>query len=225
MDEDEYLSDPPNAQNLYRIGMHLITFYHLISHTFHTICFHSDASLPQKSPMSHPNVLKRLVKTPGTGSNRENYVLEHGSPSSKDLLTSIGTPHDSKYALSDSELNFNCRGCVTSRQIGNIKSTKPESDVETLLATIPGFKGLTKDSKDIVLQAFIAGEVQNKTVRSGSGLFKALGFKVEHALSSRAVCRSPPCKRAGVKMAKGELRFGWLEDYDGQHATWKFKHW
>ncbi|KAH9878268.1 hypothetical protein J1614_003485 [Plenodomus biglobosus] len=40
-----------------------------------------------------------------------------------------------------------------------------------------------------------------------------------------AACRGAACSQKGTKVLKGELRLGILVNYDGEHASWYYKHW
>ena len=47
-------------------------------------------------------------------------------------------------------------------------------------------------------------------------------YFVEVSPSKRAGCQATECKNAGIKIEKGELRFGvWLEKFE----SWTWKHW
>lgn len=49
--------------------------------------------------------------------------------------------------------------------------------------------------------------------------------RVEAAKTGRAGCKNKPCKDAGVKIQKGELRFGvWVELPDDR-ASFHWRHW
>jgi len=51
-------------------------------------------------------------------------------------------------------------------------------------------------------------------------------WRVEHSVSDKATCNQAACKRAGVKIAKGELRLGtqaWWEDEQKYYRQWR--HW
>jgi hypothetical protein len=42
--------------------------------------------------------------------------------------------------------------------------------------------------------------------------------------NARAVCQNKECKDAGIKIQKGELRFGSLAVIY-EHTSWRYKHW
>ncbi|KFY29870.1 hypothetical protein V494_08417 [Pseudogymnoascus sp. VKM F-4513 (FW-928)] len=51
-----------------------------------------------------------------------------------------------------------------------------------------------------------------------------MSYRVEIAKQGRAGCQNTPCKAAGVKIQKGEFRFGtWVEMEHG--ASFRWKHW
>ena len=48
---------------------------------------------------------------------------------------------------------------------------------------------------------------------------------MEYAKSARAACQGPPCKKAGVKIGKGEMRFGtWVEIPGQPRGSFKWRH-
>jgi hypothetical protein len=47
---------------------------------------------------------------------------------------------------------------------------------------------------------------------------------LEVSENARAVCKNKECKDAGVKIQKGELRFGTLVTIN-EHTSWSYKHW
>ncbi|EXJ88040.1 hypothetical protein A1O1_04967 [Capronia coronata CBS 617.96] len=49
-------------------------------------------------------------------------------------------------------------------------------------------------------------------------------YRFELAKTGRANCQNSACKAAGLKIEKGELRFGTLVSFQ-DHFTWKWKHW
>jgi len=131
--------------------------------------------------------------------------------------------HVEKRSLSSYiQADHNGRGCVTSKQIKNVQEI-----IGGNMENLSGFKGLADDAKEQVRLAFKEGKVIDKMFKGTTGLnvYDAIGFKFEYAKSGRSGCRAPACARSGLKIANGELRFGWLEDFDGEHCTWKFKHW
>lgn len=49
-------------------------------------------------------------------------------------------------------------------------------------------------------------------------------YRVEVSPNNRATCKNKECKDAGIKILKGEIRFGsWVEGPDFQ--SWSYKHW
>jgi len=52
----------------------------------------------------------------------------------------------------------------------------------------------------------------------------AQGYKADVPIRT-AACRGSACSRQNSKVLKGELRFGILVDYDGEHSSWYDKHW
>lgn len=53
---------------------------------------------------------------------------------------------------------------------------------------------------------------------------KLLTRIVEISPSARALCQDTHCKKEGVKIAKGELRFGTYITFEDR-GSWKWKHW
>ncbi|KAL8945027.1 MAG: hypothetical protein Q9216_000011 [Gyalolechia sp. 2 TL-2023] len=51
-----------------------------------------------------------------------------------------------------------------------------------------------------------------------------MAYRIEQANTKRAICKNTECKKAGVKIDKGELRLGSWVDY-GEHQGWAWKHW
>ena len=49
-------------------------------------------------------------------------------------------------------------------------------------------------------------------------------YRVEISTTARAVCKSTECKKEGIKIQKGELRFGTLVTIR-DHTSWSYKHW
>lgn len=48
--------------------------------------------------------------------------------------------------------------------------------------------------------------------------------QIEISPNARAKCQEKECKDNGVKLKKGEIRFGtWVEIMD--HSSWRWKHW
>lgn len=53
-------------------------------------------------------------------------------------------------------------------------------------------------------------------------------LSIEISPNSRAGCQNKECKDAGLKIEKGELRFGtWVEFSIGEREiqSWKWRHW
>ncbi|KAF2274147.1 zf-PARP-domain-containing protein [Westerdykella ornata] len=50
------------------------------------------------------------------------------------------------------------------------------------------------------------------------------GYRIELSPNARAMCKNKECKDAGVKIQKGELRFGTLVTIE-EHTSWTYKHW
>ncbi|KAF2872154.1 hypothetical protein BDV95DRAFT_571610 [Massariosphaeria phaeospora] len=49
-------------------------------------------------------------------------------------------------------------------------------------------------------------------------------YRLEVSPNARAFCKNKECKDSGVKIQKGELRFGTLVTID-EHTSWAYKHW
>jgi Poly(ADP-ribose) polymerase and DNA-Ligase Zn-finger region len=49
-------------------------------------------------------------------------------------------------------------------------------------------------------------------------------YRVEVCPNNRATCKNAECKDAGIKIMKGELRFGTLVEIK-EHQSWSYKHW
>ena len=47
----------------------------------------------------------------------------------------------------------------------------------------------------------------------------------EIASSARALCQDTHCKGEGIKIPKGELRFGTWATFSEDRGSWKWKHW
>lgn len=55
---------------------------------------------------------------------------------------------------------------------------------------------------------------------------RLIRFRYKADVSNRsAACRGAACSQKGTKVLKGELRLGILVNYDGEHASWYYKHW
>ncbi|RKF63722.1 putative zf-parp type zinc finger protein, partial [Erysiphe neolycopersici] len=48
---------------------------------------------------------------------------------------------------------------------------------------------------------------------------------IEVASSARAGCQSTDCKKAGIKIGKGELRLGTWVDIPDRGGSWRWRHW
>ncbi|KAH6604196.1 hypothetical protein Trco_007642 [Trichoderma cornu-damae] len=49
-------------------------------------------------------------------------------------------------------------------------------------------------------------------------------YRVEISPNNRAGCQDTVCKKDGVKIFRGEIRFGsWVEIKE--HGSWRWKHW
>ena len=103
---------------------------------------------------------------------------------------------------------------------------------EEVPENVVGFANLSPESQAEVRAAFEADRVTNleyTDVRPDlahgylSGEIRdAVAYKVELASTGRAGCRKDGCP---TKILKGELRVGFLVDFDGEHQSWKYKHW
>jgi hypothetical protein len=123
------------------------------------------------------------------------------------------------------------RRCATPHQIRGLKEVSG-GDV----AKVPGYERISEEGREQLELALEEGKITDKDfqdirpdlVKSGGSLGEirdALGYKVELSLSGRAGCRAAACKEQGAKIAKGELRLGILRPFDGEHATYAYKHW
>ncbi|KAL1610604.1 hypothetical protein SLS60_002274 [Paraconiothyrium brasiliense] len=122
-------------------------------------------------------------------------------------------------------------GCATPHQIRGLKSL---SDGE--VAKVPGYKHISEESREQLALALGEGKVTDKEfkdirpdlVKTGGyqgEIRDAIGYKVEVTPSARAGCRGAACKELGTKITKGELRLGILRMFDGEHASFVYKHW
>lgn len=49
-------------------------------------------------------------------------------------------------------------------------------------------------------------------------------YRIEVSPNNRAGCKNTECKNAGIKISKGQMRFGaWVEGPEFQ--SWSWKHW
>lgn len=102
---------------------------------------------------------------------------------------------------------------------------------------VPGFAMLSPEAQEQLRLAFEEEMVLDKDFKgTRADLSKGGGgndgtirdvqeYKVEAASTGRAGCRAPTCKDNSIKILKGELRVGFLIDFDGEHMTWQYKHW
>jgi len=49
-------------------------------------------------------------------------------------------------------------------------------------------------------------------------------YRVEASPNNRAGCQTAPCKKEGVKITKGELRFA-VQVTINEHQSWQYRHW
>lgn len=102
---------------------------------------------------------------------------------------------------------------------------------------VPGFTRLSPEAQEQVRLAFEEEKVPDKEfkgtrvdlAKGGGGSYGAIrnvqAYKVEAASTGRAGCHAAACKDNGTKILKGELRIGFLVDFDGEHMSWLYKHW
>jgi serine/threonine-protein kinase ATR len=50
------------------------------------------------------------------------------------------------------------------------------------------------------------------------------GYRIEISPNNRAGCKSTECKNEGIKILKGEIRFGTFVEIM-EHQSWQYKHW
>jgi hypothetical protein len=140
--------------------------------------------------------------------------------------------NDSYYVTYAHHVNTSHRGCVISRQMRAIKEL-----VEDDPTKMPGYERISEQSQEQVRLAFENGQVIDKDfkdIRTGLAtkihgnygeITDALGYKVDITRAASAMCRNAACPRSGVKIPKGELRLGIEVTFDGDHFSWKYKHW
>lgn len=51
-----------------------------------------------------------------------------------------------------------------------------------------------------------------------------MAYRVELASTKRAICKNTECKKASIKIDKGELRYGSWVNF-GEHQGWTWRHW
>jgi len=54
--------------------------------------------------------------------------------------------------------------------------------------------------------------------------FFKMPYRVEISPNARAGCKNTECKNEGIKIQKGELRFGTLVTIQ-ERTSWAYKHW
>lgn len=101
---------------------------------------------------------------------------------------------------------------------------------------MPGYDCLSTESQEQLRLAFENGALVDKDFkgtredlaksapRYGQEYRNAEGYKVD-VPKRAALCRGADCLSKGTKVGHGELRFGLLIPFDGEHATWVYKHW
>ena len=125
-----------------------------------------------------------------------------------------------------SDTNSRYRRCAPTTQI---KAMKQHFNVAE---NVPGFAKLSPESQAEVQAAFEASRVTDveytdvrpdlATSSIPGEIRNVVDYKVELALSGRAGCRHSTCPD---KIKKGELRLGFLVEFQGEHCSWMFKHW
>lgn len=123
-------------------------------------------------------------------------------------------------------------GCGTPHQIRGLKEVTGDDPTNA-----PGYDRLSPEAQEQVRLAFEEGKVTDKTFkgvntdlakvakRYDGEITDAESYKVDVASRSTAGCRNSDCPDNGVKIQKGELRLGFLVPYDGEHSSWRYKHW
>jgi hypothetical protein len=121
------------------------------------------------------------------------------------------------------------RACATRHQIKGLREMAGNDVTKT-----PGYDRLSLESQEQLKLAFEDGRVAGKDFKdirsdlAGSApssgareIRDAEGYKVDMPVRP-AGCRVSECEN---KVVRGELRVGFLRNFDGEHMSWVYKHW
>lgn len=97
-----------------------------------------------------------------------------------------------------------------------------------------GYDRLSPESQEQLRLAFEDGRVADKDFKDirpdlagaaplcqGREILDAEGYKVDMPVRP-AACRASECAN---KIVRGELRVGFLRNFDSDHLSWVYKHW
>ncbi|KAF1848830.1 zf-PARP-domain-containing protein, partial [Cucurbitaria berberidis CBS 394.84] len=122
-------------------------------------------------------------------------------------------------------------GCATTQQIKGLKETTNNDPTNA-----PGYDRISTESQEQVRLAFenggpvdkefkgIRGDLAKAAPRYAQEYLNADGYQVD-VPTRAAACRGADCLSKGIKVTKGELRFGISVPFDGEHGSWVYKHW
>ncbi|KAF2998242.1 hypothetical protein E8E13_005936 [Curvularia kusanoi] len=118
--------------------------------------------------------------------------------------------------------------CATKHQLRGLKEVTNNDATKA-----PGYDRLSPESQAQLKLALEEGCIVDKTFKDirpdlaaatatfGGEITNAIGYKIDMP-TRPAGCRANECSD---KIVKGELRVGFLKPFDGDHATWVYKHW